>query len=440
MAHLGSAHNEEEEQTSDQDGVVVRHGRRYGTMTTDEYIESLSVSFVHPLKANGSIEVVGSHHSSDSNSDIQVPDNTYTTKTKRKLEPGKKVLWDGDESDEDPFAKFQNSKKIKRQKNAQWTKRVKAKAKDAHEEKKRAKKNGEATKKERIWGDGEDYDDMGADVPAYLRERRQEFDQKCQVLEEAGLKLPPSYDDVEFSDDERLANLEERPYLSKNDPSRPYKDISLLHSGGLIPAATAQYLRDYQVDGVAFLHELFVYQRGGILGDDMGLGKTIQVAAFLTAAYGKTGDERDRKRMRKMRQLATRWYPRILIVCPSSLMENWRNELNNWGFWHIDLYHGRTKQDVLEAVVRGRLEIVITTYKTYTNDKEELNSIQWDCVVADECHQIKSLATQVTQAMNEVNALCRIGLTGTAIQNKYEELWALLNWTNPGRFGQVSIS
>ncbi len=48
------------------------------------------------------------------------------------------------------------------------------------------------------------------------------------------------------------------------------------------------------------------------------------------------------------------------------------------------------------------------------------------------------LTIQAIKAMNQVNALCRIGLTGTAIQNKYEELWTLLNWTNPGRFGPLS--
>lgn len=64
--------------------------------------------------------------------------------------------------------------------------------------------------------------------------------------------------------------------------------------------------------------------------------------------------------------------------------------------------------------------------------------VPWDVVVADECHSLKERRSEITQAMNEVNALCRIGLTGTAIQNKYEELWTLLNWTNPGRFGPVS--
>lgn len=180
---------------------------------------------------------------------------------------------------------------------------------------------------------------------------------------------------------------------------------------------------------------------GGILGDDMGLGKTVQVAAFLTAAFGKTGDERDAKRMRKMRRSPGKpWYPQALIVCPGSLMDNWNNELTRWGWWHVDKFHGSVaaKKAVHEAAKSGRLEVVITTYSTYRNHMDELNQVKWDVVVADECHQLKEPTAATTQAMDQINALCRIGLTGTAIQNKYEEFWTLLNWTNPGKFGPLS--
>jgi SNF2 family DNA or RNA helicase len=293
-----------------------------------------------------------------------------------------------------------------------------------------------------VWGAGPDYNMAEGEIPEYLQERRAEFDNRYQALNVECLQLPPRYADIEFSDDERLVDLDERPAFPNTvEPSRAYKDIPLLHSAGVIPASIAQYLRDYQIVGVAFLHELFVYQKGGILADDMGLGKTVQVAAFLTAAFGKTGDERDAKRMRKMRRAPGKpWYPRVLIICPGSLIDNWRNELACWGWWHVDKFHGTKldKEAVLQAATSGRLEVVITTYTTYKNHKEQLNLIPWDCIVADECHQIKEQSSQITQAMDEVNALCRIGLTGTAIQNKYEELWTLLNWTNPGRFGPLS--
>lgn len=288
--------------------------------------------------------------------------------------------------------------------------------------------------------DSED-DSIEAYIPKYVHRRRNDFELNRTKLETAGLKLPPSYDDIHFSDDERLEIVRERPDFQnrKIRPPAQYKDIILPYSLGLIPAPIAQWLRDYQVKGVEFLHELFVYQKGGILGDDMGLGKTIQVIAFLTVAFGKTGDERDVKRMRKMRRSPrVPWYPRALVICPGGLMENWKAELDQWGYWHVDIFHGDSKEAAIETARTGRTEIMITTYATYRLNKDRINMIEWDCVIADECQIIKERSSEITQAMNEINALCRIGLTGTAIQNKYEELWTLLNWTNPGRFGPCS--
>ncbi|CAG8316654.1 unnamed protein product [Penicillium salamii] len=280
---------------------------------------------------------------------------------------------------------------------------------------------------------------MESTLPGYLKNRRAQFELNHERLQDSGLKLPPTYEDVDFSDDERLEELQERPVFPNLATQKEYKDIELPYSLGVIPAPIAQWLRQYQVEGVAFLHELFVYQKGGVLGDDMGLGKTIQVIAFLTAAYGKTGDERDAKRMRKVRRSDDNaWYPRTLIVCPGTLIANWKSEFTRWGWWNVDSYHGENKDIALDAARSGRVEVLITTYTTYMSNKDSLNMIEWDCVIADECHKIKERKSGTTQSMNEINALCRIGLTGTAIQNKYEELWTLLNWTNPGVLGPVS--
>jgi len=173
----------------------------------------------------------------------------------------------------------------------------------------------------------------------------------------------------------------------------------------------------------------------------MGLGKTIQVIAFLTAAFGKTGTNNDAKCMRKIRRMSEgRWYPRVLIVCPGTLMQNWEDELLKWGWWEVYRYHGGSLADrkgVLGAAAKGMLEILVTTYTTYRNHESEINTIDWDCVIADECHQIKSKDAETTKAMNRINALCRIGLTGTAIQNKYDELWNILNWARPGAYGSA---
>ena len=295
--------------------------------------------------------------------------------------------------------------------------------------------------KERKYGDSTSEDDelMEWTIPDYLQQRRKTFDDRRDRLKEGGLLLPPLFDDIYFSDDDRIETLEEKPNIKLRPEARPYTDEELPYSLGLIPASIAQHLRQYQIEGAQFLHQMFVYQKGAILGDDMGLGKTIQVIAFLTAAYGKTGDERDRKRMRKLQDAGKTCF-RTLIICPGSLMANWQDELRRWGWWHSSIFHGSAaqKEEVLQSAQAGRLEIMITTYDTYRVAHERINMVRWDCVVADECHKIKERKAATTKILNQVNALCRIGLTGTAIQNKYEELWTLLNWTNPGRLGPVT--
>lgn len=377
------------------------------------------------------------------------------SRKRRRLTPAEPERLEWSENDaanegEAAYKKFQAKKSDKRRRAVRSTKKAKAiEAENRQRESGKPltgvgkrmvtiKKASEG--KERAWGDdSSDEELMEWTVPDYLKERRARFDARAERLKAGGLKLPPSHDEVNFSDNERLERLMEKPQFP-TDPPRKYGDIQLPYSLGLIPAPVAQWLRDYQIQGAEFLHELFVYQKGGILGDDMGLGKTVQVIAFLTAAYGKTGDERDDKRMRKLRRSQNRWYPRTLIICPGTLISNWQDELRRWGWWHVDVYHGPAdaKDAAISAAQSGRTEVMITTYTTYRMNKGIINMIAWDCCVADECHAIKERKSETTHALNEVNALCRIGLTGTAIQNKYEELWTLLNWTNPGRFGPIS--
>jgi len=163
--------------------------------------------------------------------------------------------------------------------------------------------------------------------------------------------------------------------------------------------------------------------------------ETVQVIAFLTAVFGKKGTSTDKKRMRLARERNLP-YPRILIICPGSVMSNWERELHTvpplppespeniltskWGWWHVSLYHGTNKSVTLNTASSGRLEILITTYTTYKQNERRINMIEWDCVIADECHIIKERTSEVTEKMALINSRVRIGLTGTAIQNNYE--------------------
>ncbi|THX06223.1 hypothetical protein D6D13_06735 [Aureobasidium pullulans] len=384
------------------------------------------------------------NNSDNTDSDLLNSDDSRKAGRKRpRDDDGDRIVFDEDEED-NAFEKFKSRKSDQRKVTAARNKKAKAKASAMVGKKKQAlleskKSNQRKFKANDIYATDSEDELPESTLPQFLQTRKSKWNRDRAEIGEDVFSRPPNYDAVYFTDDERLEELQERPMLRNVEPSQEYKDIELKDSHGVIPAPIAQWLRDYQVDGAKFLHELFVFQEGGILGDDMGLGKTIQVIAFLTAAFGKTGDERDIKRMRKMRREG-RWYPRVLLVCPGSLMDNWKSELDRWGFWHHDTYHGAnaSRSAVLSAARMGRLEIMITTYTTYRNHRGEINMIEWDCVIADECHTIKERSSEISKAMNEVNALCRIGLTGTAVQNKYDEFWTLLNWTNPGKFGTMA--
>ena len=407
------------------------------------------------LDAHENREVIGDseeeRHRAHQSSDREHVDSLDSTH-------GGRLEWSSDEQPDGAYLAFKNRKTRKRKHAAVEVAKVRAAKLGKAAPPRAAKTSLETTgvgltpaarprpqpkkRKEKHWGDESEYENELLDevLPDYIRNRKTGFDTTHARLGDAGLKLPPSYDGLYFSDDEEAGHRSEKPVFHGTKPSAAYRDVVLEYSGGIVPAPLAQWLRNYQVKGAEFLHEAFAYQKGAILGDDMGLGKTIQVIAFLTAAFGKTGDQRDFKRMRKMRRDAgSRWYPRVLLVCPGGLMENWKSELKRWGWWQVYVYHGSTaeKEAALQAAQSGHLEIMITTYTTYRTQMSAINTIDWDCVVADECHTIKSRSSEITNAMNNVNALCRIGLTGTAIQNNYNELWTLLNWANPGVVGSL---
>ncbi|TPX57534.1 hypothetical protein PhCBS80983_g03788 [Powellomyces hirtus] len=207
-----------------------------------------------------------------------------------------------------------------------------------------------------------------------------------------------------------------------------------------VPACLNQYLRDYQREGVVFMHHLYENRRGGLLCDDMGLGKTVQVIAFLSAILGKSGtpeDQHMRKKDIRRFQDAVHRHIIVLIVCPSSVIYNWKREFETWGFFSVGIFHGPGKNEVLERAKQGYYEVVLTSYDTCRINELKVNEIKWSLLVVDEVHRLKEDTSAITQTMKRLQIACKIGLTGTAIQNKYKELWCLLDWCNPGMVGSM---
>ncbi|KAJ7631912.1 RAD26-like SNF2 family DNA-dependent ATPase [Mycena polygramma] len=219
-----------------------------------------------------------------------------------------------------------------------------------------------------------------------------------------------------------------------------------------VPAAINTYLRDYQREGVRFFWERFNEGRGGLLGDDMG--KTIQVISFLSAIMGKEGIKTDRKRRRKhvaelqegkawkkSRTLppANATWPTCLIIAPSTVVGNWEREFQTWGYFEVGKYIGTKaeRKEVLEDFKKGRLDVVLTSLDLARRDIALLDELAWTCIFVDEVHTVKNPNSKTSVAYNEFQCVRRFGLTGTAIQNSYDELWTILDWTNPGRLGSA---
>ena len=180
-----------------------------------------------------------------------------------------------------------------------------------------------------------------------------------------------------------------------------------------LPTQLTADLRDYQVDGFRWMSRLAHWGAGGILADDMGLGKTVQTITLLLsrAAEGPS-----------------------LVVLPTSVLLNWQAELRRFApSLRVINYNLEGRESALEALSAG--DVVLSTYGVMSNDIEHLQKIDWNVVVLDEAHTIKSKETKTSKAAMMLNAQCRLLLTGTPLQNHLGELWNLLEFANPGYLG-----
>ncbi|XP_036317214.1 DNA excision repair protein ERCC-6-like 2 [Pipistrellus kuhlii] len=240
-------------------------------------------------------------------------------------------------------------------------------------------------------------------------------------------------------DDEDL----EKPYFPDRKFPSSAVAFQLSEDGDSIPYTINRYLRDYQREGAQFLYGHFIQGRGCILGDDMGLGKTVQVISFLAAILHKKGTREDIEnnmpefllRSLKKEPPSSIAKKMFLIVAPLSVLYNWRDELDTWGYFRVTILHGNKKDNELIRVKQRKCEIALTTYETLRLCLDELNSLEWSAVIVDEAHRIKNPKARVTEVMKALKCNVRIGLTGTILQNNMKELWCVMDWAVPGLLG-----
>lgn len=237
--------------------------------------------------------------------------------------------------------------------------------------------------------------------------------------------------------------IQEKPFFPGNVINSGLCVPLELNYENKVPYTINRYLRDYQREGIRFIYNNYMHSRGCILGDDMGLGKTVQVIGFLAAILHKKGTWEDIEKNRptflqsQACDKQSKQNKVFLIVAPLSVLYNWKDEFETWGHFQCVVVHGLRKEEELNRIKKGRIEIALTTYETLRLCLDQFNSIDWSAVVVDEAHKIKNPDSLITQAMKELKCQIRIGLTGTILQNNLEELWCVMDWALPGCLGSI---
>ena len=186
------------------------------------------------------------------------------------------------------------------------------------------------------------------------------------------------------------------------------------------PAHLKSILRPYQESGFQWLNYLREVQWGGILADDMGLGKTIQALSFIHHLKEEQGSLK------------------ALVVCPTTLMFNWQNEIKkftpNLSFY---IHHGGTRSR--DSLANPDIDVIITTYGTLRSDIKQFVEVAFDYVILDESQAIKNPGSKVTRAAGLLKAKNRLCLSGTPLQNNTFDIFAQMNFLNPGMLGSVEF-
>ena len=188
-----------------------------------------------------------------------------------------------------------------------------------------------------------------------------------------------------------------------------------------VPAGIQVQLRPYQRKGYEWLMLLSEVSAGACLADDMGLGKTLQTICFMAA------------------RLQQNPLSQILVVCPASLLYNWAAELKKFApHLSYQIHHGvQRSTTTLERPVGA--DVIITSYGTLRADIDVFSKMVFDVAVIDESHNIKNGTTQISRAVHQLVATCRVALSGTPVMNNTMDLYAQLHFLVPEMFGNSSF-
>ncbi len=185
-----------------------------------------------------------------------------------------------------------------------------------------------------------------------------------------------------------------------------------------VPEIISAHLRPYQIEGFHFLAYLTTNRFGGVLADDMGLGKTVQTLTWL--AWLRAQPEFSKEPS--------------LVVCPKSVMDNWRAEVARFfPGYRVLQWHGDDAATLEKA--RREHDLLVINYAQLRSLSPEIARMPWHAVILDEAQYIKNPDSQTSQVARALQAEHRLALTGTPIENRLLDLWSILSFAMPGVLG-----
>lgn len=187
------------------------------------------------------------------------------------------------------------------------------------------------------------------------------------------------------------------------------------HEAREVPAVIQAQLRNYQLDGVHWLDRLRSMHLNGILADDMGLGKTLQAIITLTQFHNDNPNFHS------------------IVVCPTSLIYNWKEEFNKFNpqLKVLPIDGTPVQRKKLLGDIK-QYNMIITSYTLLQKDVEFYKTVPFGYIILDEAQHIKNRGTRNAQSVKMIQASHRLILTGTPIENSLDELWSLFDFLMPG--------
>ncbi len=205
--------------------------------------------------------------------------------------------------------------------------------------------------------------------------------------------------------------------------SRVREELRRFHSvePAAQPAGFVGRLRDYQSEGLGWMHFLRRFSFGGCLADDMGVGKTAQILALLESR-------------RELRAAGEPVGPSLVVV-PKSLVFNWKQEAARFTPQLRVLDHTGLERNSHDFAA---YDLVLTTYGTLRRDAWSFKDAEFDYVVLDEAQVVKNAETESSKAVRLLRGRHRLALSGTPVENHLGELWTLFEFLNPGMLGAAN--